>query len=572
MNKWKILKLNLSEGPIGITIDEEIPFWGGRGFIAHWLYQNVNPNCDPLSEENDLVLSTGLLAGSGASSSTRLSIGGKSPLTGGIKESNTGGIAGHVMSLLGLRAIILQGACQEWSYLYISADGAKLLSAEQLIYSNIYVVTQLLQKVYGNKVAIISIGIAGETGYAASSIGITDREGVPARHSARGGLAAVMGSKKIKAIVIDPGNSRPPIPSDPNALKIAKQLFVKMLIEHPSTGSFLPKLGTAGTLKIINDIGGLPTLNFRIGKFDGADKIDGDALYNLIVSRGGKPTHSCMPSCVIRCSNVIPSEYGEEINRALEFETIALLGSNCGIDDLDIICELNRRCDEIGIDTIETGATIAVAMEGGVIEFGDGEGALRLLDEIEKGTDFGRILGSGVQRTGEYLGVTHIPAVKGQAISAYDPRVLKGTGVTYATSPMGADHTAGNALPNTKLPNGEIPVTTSKYNQVRLSSYLQRMAMIFDILGLCWFARGPIIDNFSVITDILTSYHGKPFSLELLFGKAKQALQYELDFNQAAGLPPTTDLPKFFREEPLPPTGNVFDIDVDDLETVHWLD
>ena len=572
MNQWKSIVLNLShENKIDFFTNNEF-FWSGRSFSSRWLNKYVNAQCNPLGEENDIVFSVGLIAGSGASSSNRLSIGAKSPLTQGIKESNTGGNVGHVFSSLGIRALIVRGISDDWHYIYISKDETKVLSANSILGKNIYETSAILQGKYGNKVAVISIGPAGEMLLPAACIGITDTDGIPARHAARGGLAAVMGAKKIKAIVLDPQGSSYPLPYDKELLSAARKRFARALLTHPATGSFLPKYGTAGLLDVINQIGGLPTRNYSAGQFEHSEKIDGNALHELIINRNGRTSHACMPGCVIRCSNIIPGASGEELNRALEYETITLLGSNCGIGDLDAICMLNRRCDEIGVDTIEIGCAIAVAMEAGLAEFGDSVAALRFLDEIEKGSDFGRLLGNGTKAVGEYFGVKRIPVVMGQSLAAYDPRVLKGTGVTYATSPMGADHTAGNVLPNTKLPNGEMPSLDEKEGQLELSKYLQKVAMLFDTLGLCWFSRNPILEDYSLVNDLIEAQHGIVVSFDTLLHEASISLQEENDFNSRAGLIVTNDLPEFFRNEPLPPTNKVFDMDAEVLKNLKYMD
>lgn len=378
-----------------------------------------------------------------------------------------------------------------------------------------------------------------------------------------------MGLKNLKAVVIDSQGSKPPLAADPQGLKAACRRLAKALLAHPTTGKTLPDYGTAVIVNVVNSIAGLPTRNFSQGVFEGAEQISGEALRELILKRGGKAAHGCMPGCVIRCSNITPDSKGNELNRALEYETITLLGSNCGIDDLDLINQLNKRCDQLGVDTIDVGAAIGVAMEAGLAEFGDGEAALGLLDEIERGSDLGRLLGSGAQRTGDALGVSRVPAVKGQAMAAYDPRALKGTGVTYATSPMGADHTAGNALPNSRLPDGTAPDPTRKEHQAELSRHLQQVAMIFDTLGLCWFCRPPILEDFSLVTDLLEAMYGRPFTEGELYDQARKTLQAEVEFNRRAGLEMENDLPAHFREEPLPPKGHVFDVDRAELQDFH---
>jgi len=572
MEPWKTITIDLagrtSHSEDWLTASQRR---GGRGFTSHWLAEHVPADCDPFGDANDIVLATGLLGGSGASSSNRLSVGGKSPLTGGIKESSTGGRAGYALSTLGIRALVLQRRSADWITIYINKDGIQFLPADELCGLDIYQTVSRLRTQYDGKGDVIAIGPAGEMQLPAASIGISDNDGIPARHAARGGLAAVLGSKKVKAVVLDINGAKTPQPYDQQGLKAAVKRFTSALLENPTTSKTMPKYGTSVIVSVVNNIGGLPTRNYSQGSFEGAEKICAEALYDLIESRGGKTTHACMPGCVIRCSNVVPDGKGGELNRALEYETITLLGSNCGIDDLDMINRLNKRCDEVGVDTIEIGAAIAVAMEAGLAEFGDGQAALGFLDEIQKGTELGRVIGSGAKATGEAYGVARVPVVKGQSMAAYDPRALKGTGVTYATTPMGADHTAGNALPNTKLPDGTVLDTTKPERQIELSAFLQRLCATFDTLGLCWFARSPVLEDFSLVTDLLKAMYGDELQPQDLFDMAEQILQDELRFNDGAGIGDQNDLPEFFRTEPLPPHGYVFDVDPADLKRVHSL-
>ena len=572
MKKWRIVRLNLDQRD---WVDEEWDpqgrYPGGRGLTSRWLLDHIDPTCDPLGPENCLVLATGALGGSGASSASRLSIGAKSPLTGGIKESNTGGSAGAALIRLGIRALILEGQLEELSTVIIDKDGFRIEPCPDLTEMDIYQTAERLVGEYGPRAGVLAIGPVGEWGATAAAIGATDNEGIPARHAARGGLGTVMGAKRIKALVINPSGGESPDAGDPEGLKRARSQFNQALLGNRTTGEVLPKYGTAVIVNIVNSVAGLPTENFSRGIFEVAEEISGEALHDLIEDRDGKISHACMPGCVIRCSNVVPAEEGGELNRALEYETITLLGSNCGIGDLEGINRLNKRCDELGLDTIDTGAAIGVAMEAGQAEFGDLEAVLGWLDEVEAGTEFGKLLASGAQAMGEKLGVTRIPTVKRQAMAAYDPRALKGTGVTYATSPMGADHTAGNALPNSKLPDGTIPDTTKKENQVALSGYMQQLAVILDTMGLCWFTRPPILENFQLVTDLVGGMYGGDVATEDLFRDAVETLRCEVEFNRRAGLKEENDLPAYFREEPLAPKGYVFDVDQGEMGSLEWL-
>jgi aldehyde:ferredoxin oxidoreductase len=441
-----------------------------------------------------------------------------------------------------------------------------LVDGAELVGLTIYQTVDRLRGQDDSDVAILAIGPAGEMRLSAANIGTTDLDGVPARHAGRGGLGAVMGAKGLKAIVIDDRGSAPVPLADPDLFKKASRRFARALRDHPTSGKSLPIYGTSVLISAINELGGLPTRNFASGHFDEADQISGEALHDLIITRGGKTTHPCMAGCVIRCSNVFADETGVEHTRGFEYESIALLGANCGIGDLDVIARMNRLCDEFGLDTMETGVALGVAMEAGVAEFGDGERAIELIEAIGKGTPLGRVLGHGAAVTGLVFGVSRIPAVKGQGIAAYDPRALKGTGVTYATSPMGADHTAGNALPGTVLPGVAKPETTRPEHQVELSRYLQELAAIFDSVGLCWFTRGPILADERLLLDLLRGCVGREYSMEDLWALGREVLRCELAFNRQAGFGPQADgLPEFFLTEPLPPHDLTFDVDGDRL-------
>jgi aldehyde:ferredoxin oxidoreductase len=548
---------------------------GGRALTSAIVAAEVPPRAWSLGPSNKLVLAPGLLGNSGASSSGRMSVGARSPLTGTIKESNLGGRPGEQLAQLGVEALIFEGRAEpgQWLVARVRAGGVDLLPGNHLAGVRVYDAVDRLHAEFGDKVGIMVIGQAGEHCLNVANIAVTDVDGVPARHAGRGGLGAVTGSKGLRAIVVDPAGAEPTQPADPPGLKEACRRFAQALLDHPVAGKSLPKYGTSALIGPINALGGLPTRNFRQGEFELADHIAGEALHDRIVARGGKTTHPCMRGCVVRCSNTYLSENGEELTRAFEYESIVLLGANCGIGDLDALARLNRACDEMGLDTMEMGVTLGVAMEAGVLAFGDAEGALRLIEEAGAcRTMLGRVLGQGAAVTGRVFNVRRVPVVKGQAISAYDPRALKGIGVTCATSPMGADHTAGNCLPGSMLPDGTKPDPHSREHQIELSRYLQQLATMFDSLGLCWFTRGPILANPALLTDILAAQHRGQWTMDSLLAQARQTLCTEVAFNRAAGFTPEDDrLPGFFYEKPLSPTGLTFDISPEELQGMDWI-
>jgi aldehyde:ferredoxin oxidoreductase len=542
---------------------------GGRALTSAIVAAEVPSSAEPLGKNNLLVFAPGPLAGTSASSSSRLSVGAKSPLTGGIKESNVGGSPGAKLARLGIHALVIEGQITggRWCILNVTPAGLELLDASKLAGQTIYESVACLGARRSSHIAILAIGPAGEMRLSAANIGVTDMDGVPARHAGRGGLGAIMGSKGLKAIIVDDSGTAPVPIAYPDLFQQAVRRFARSLREHPTTGQSLPRYGTSASISAINELGGLPTRNFRTGMFEKVDRISGEALYDLIVRRGGRPTHACMAGCVIRCSNIFPDKNCQEKTRALEYESIVLMGANCGIGDLDAIAHMNHLCDEYGLDTMEIGDAMGVAMEAGQAKFGDSERAIAWIEEIGKGTPFGRMLGNGVAATGQILGVSRVPAVKGQGISGYDPRTLKGTGVTYATSPMGADHTAGNALPGTDLPGVGKPDTTQHPHQVQLSRYLQELAAIFDGLGLCWFTRGPILIDNSLLLDLLKNREGCDYTMDDLWVMSRETLRRELAFNRAAGFGPEDDrLPDFFLTEPLPPRGLTFDVTTNQLQ------
>jgi aldehyde:ferredoxin oxidoreductase len=399
----------------------------------------------------------------------------------------------------------------------------------------------------------------------ASGVAVTDARDIQVRYAARGGLGAVMGSKGIKAIVVDDGDAEPSAAFDEASLGEASKALVQAILEDPKTEN-RHRFGTPAILMVANELGLLPTRNFTAGQFDKAEEIAGERVRELIEARGGEGRSGtpCVRGCVISCSNVFPDPSGRKTVASIQYENIVLLGPNCGIGDLDAIAELNHLCNEVGVDAIETGASIGVAMEAGVVPFGDAEGAKDLVRQIGQGTYLGRILGSGVVTTGRVLGVRRIPAVKGQAIPGYDPRALKGNGVTYVTSPMGADHTAGNAFETARTLD---PI--GRKGQVEISRRLQIRAAILDTMGLCLFTRPPFVKRPELFAQLLNGRYGWGVAYEDVQKMGIDVLETEREFNRRAGVSETFfDIPEFMREEPLPPRNSVFDLSLEEMEQI----
>jgi aldehyde:ferredoxin oxidoreductase len=248
----------------------------------------------------------------------------------------------------------------------------------------------------------------------------------------------------------------------------------------------------------------------------------------------------------------------------MQYESIALLGPNLDIPNLDTIGELNNLCNEVGVDTIDTGAALGIAMEAGVCPFGDEEGAKDMIRQIGQGTALGRILGQGAAFTGQAFGIRRIPVAKGQAMPAYDPRALKGNGVTYVTSPMGADHTAGNAFETVRTNN---PLGTE--NQVYNSRQLQVRGAILDTMGVCLFTRPAFVRHPELLTDLFKAKFGWEVSFADVRYLGAEVLELERRFNEKAGVSEKyRPMPEFMREEPLPPNNTVFDIPQEEMESI----
>ena len=552
---------------------------GGRAMTSAIVAKEVPPLCHPLGADNKLVIAPGLLSGTTAAMSGRLSVGCKSPLTGGIKESNAGGQAAQVLARLGYSAIVLEGKPKD-DTLYkvlINKDGVTVTADNSLRMLGNYDLVDKMKSEFSDKVACISIGTAGEMKMAAASIAVTDMEQRPTRHAGRGGVGAVMGSKGVKVIVLDDAGMKMRPPKDPEKFKEANQTWVAGLRKHPVTGEGLPAYGTNVLTNVINEAGAYPTKNFMWGRFDGCSKISGETQAETENARGGKgsATHGCHRGCIIRCSGTYTDKDGHFLTKQPEYETVWAHGGNCGIDDLDAIAMLDRLDDDFGVDTIEMGAAIAVAMEAGIAKFGDAQAAIDLVKEVGKGTPLGRILGSGTEVTGKVFGVERIPTVKGQAMPAYDPRGVQGMGVTYATSTMGADHTAGYAVTANILGVGGKVDPLTPEGQIELSRNLQIATAAVDSTGMCLFIAFAVLDQpetFQALIDMINAFYGGELTADGVAELGKSVLKTERDFNARAGFTSKQDrLPEYFLKEKLPPHNVTFKVKDEDLDQVfNW--
>ncbi|MDR3038945.1 MAG: aldehyde ferredoxin oxidoreductase, partial [Candidatus Adiutrix sp.] len=430
----------------------------------------------------------------------------------------------------------------------------------------------------GRQASYICIGRAGEFRLAAASIALTDMDGQPSRHAGRGGVGAVMGSKGLKAIVINPAGAPAPSPADPEGFSRAARCFARALKKHPVCGQ-MAAYGSAAMMNLFNEAGALPTRNFSAGRFENPEAVSGERLNRLTRERGGegRVTKGCMSGCLIRCSGVYPDRNGKRIGKWPDYETLWAFGPNTGIDDLDMIARYDRLCDDIGVDTIDVGSAIALMMEAGWLKFGDAAGALKLVEEISAGTMTGRVIGNGAAVTGRVLGLNRVPQVKGQAMSAFDPRSVKGQGVAFATNPQGADHTAGLAYAANLLAIGGDVDPLAIEGQVEVARAAQISAAAVDTLGLCLFVSFAVFETPSAleaIADMLNARYGWSRSVGDLAALGRRVLDMELDFNRRAGFTAADDrLPEFFAREKVGPHDSTFDITEADLDrTLRWHD
>ncbi|MHA1486069.1 MAG: aldehyde ferredoxin oxidoreductase N-terminal domain-containing protein, partial [Promethearchaeota archaeon] len=501
-----IVRINVNSNAIKyeeITKNSKYYLLGARGLTSQIVHDEVPPRCDPLGSENKLILANGILTGSPFPNSARTSIGAKSPLTNGIKEANVGGRPSFMLAKHGIRALVFEDISSELKILLINENKIELLPGNEYKGLGNYELHRELRSKYGEKIGIYSIGPAGEHRLPSATVAANDLEGYPSRHAARGGLGAVMGSKGIKAIIITPSKESKVEVHDLKKFREASTPFAKQLAE---TKKVFSTFGTALNMSAMSEHQGIPTKNFRFGSFDKISNISGEKLHELVIARGGKKNLACSPNCVIKCSNLIVDENGEHITSSLEYETMCLNGSNLLIHDLDSLAKIDHFCDDVGIDTIEFGGTVGVAMDCGKISWGDAKTVLNILDkEIRENTEIGKLYGNGVKNIGKKLHAQRIPEIKGQGISAYDPRVFKGMGVTYATSPMGADHTSGAAIVGrVSSQNKDYGELTKNKGKLDLSFELQVYTTILDSMGCCYFI-GPSYENMEIITAAINA-------------------------------------------------------------------
>jgi len=535
----------------------------GRYHIAKTLNEMDVAKVDPLGPDNPLIFSAGPLAGTNFSNANRLSVGCKSPLTGGVKEANAGGNFAFALGQLEIAGFTLIGQSKEWTMIHFKKGGEiEFLDAKEYLGEGNFKTAEKLHERFGKKVSIGLCSLVGEYQGLMAGVSFSDVDMRPSRLAARGGVGAVMGSKKVKAIIVD--LDRMPSMHDRKQVMQAVKSYRKQLEEQPAIRTF-QDVGTAAVGDYTNTVGGIPVRNFTNGQAtdtsgDERFKLGGDYLRELNLSRGGDTTHACMPGCIIQCSNVYADKDGNEVVSPVEYETIGLMGTNCGLEDPDDLAALNWEANDLGVDTIELGAMIGVLMDAGKGAFGDPNYMKSVIDEIRSGSETGRLYASGTQRVGESLNSKRVPVIKGQAISAYDPRVIEVTGISMMMTAQGADHTAGN-LPqydSKGKPAAEL---------VDASLDLQALCATTDSLGFCIFGRSVTLTQQDFILQALKDAVNVDLEPDFFMALGRETLELETQFNRSAGFTDKDDdLPEFFYAEELAPTNQTARFRADDLK------
>lgn len=575
----EILRVNMTDRTATYEeLPEKYQHLAGRGLTSSIVHDEVDPTCHPLGPNNKLVFAPGLLTGTVAPTSGRVSVGAKSPLTGGVKESNAGTKWAQQLAKLGIKAIIVEGRPEEegWWGLHLSKDGVQFFEADEYTDQSLYDMAPAIFERFGDRVGMMTIGTAGERKMAMAGICFNDMKNRPSRYSGRGGLGAVAGSKGLKFIIVDDTDAPGVEIADKALFDQGRKKMLNALRSHDITKpkGGLNTYGTAVLVNIINEAGAYPTRNFREGRFEDAAATGGEAIFEGNQERLGEElyNHACHPGCVIQCSNTWFDEDGEEMVSCVEYESTWALGANCGIGDLDTIGELIWLCNDLGIDTIEAGVVVGVAMDSGLADFGDGEAAIRWLDEdIRQGTSLGHILGQGGEFTANAFGNERSPTVKGQGMPAYEPRAIKGIGMTYAISTMGADHTSGYTIaPEILAVGGD--VDQFDVDKAELVRAFQQTTGFIDMSGHCLFIAFAILDiaeGFEGLVEECNGVLGTDWTGDDVTRIGQEILDKELAFNRAAGFTKADDrMPEFMRYEPLPPHNVMWDVPDETLDAV----
>ncbi len=583
----KILRVDLNTGTCiaeALNMAWANEYLGQRGLATKYLAEEIDPKCDPLGPHNKLIMATGPLTGTMASTGGRYSVITKSPLTGLVACSNSGGFIGAEMKNAGWDMVIFEGKSPEPVYLYVENDRAELRSAADLWGRSVWETDEMLHKAHQDpQLRIACIGRSAEAGCLYAAV-VNDLH----RAAGRSGVGTVMASKNLKAVAVrgtlGVGNI-----ADPKGFMDAVNAGKQVLAENAVTGQGLPTYGTQVLMNVINGMGAMPTRNMREVQFAGAEKISGEAMHEPRAS-DGKPnltTNAGCFGCTIACGRISTVDQGHFSvqnkpeywgnSGGLEYEAAWALGSDTGVDDLDALTYVNFLCNEDGMDPISFGATVAAAMElfeagaintehtGGIdLKFDGTEALVKMAELTARGEGFGKDLGLGSKRLCEKYGMPDLSmTVKGQEFPAYDPRGIQGMGLAYATSNRGACHLRGYTVASEVL---GIPVKTDPLvteGKAELVKAFQDATAAVDSAGLCVFTTFAwSMENIAPQVDAACD---GDWSVDRMLEVGERIWNLERDFNMRAGMTADQDtLPKRLLKDAAnvgPAKGRVNDLD-----------
>ena len=552
----KLARINLSTGEIKVEkLDLELAhkFIGGRGLGTKILYDEGVATVEPLSPENKLVYITGPMTGAAAPSTGRYMVVTKSPLTGMIACSNSGGIWGAKLKHAGWDAIIVEGQAPEWTYISIEDDKIQLLDAREYLGMMSEEMDTKLKEKHGPTASVLNIGPAGEKQVLLAAI-MNDKD----RAAGRSGVGAVMGSKKLKAIVVKSSRIKLDNIADEEALKEATKKAMDVLMANPVTSSGLKQLGTAILVNIINNVGSLPTRNWQESYYEQAEDISGEALAEKYLVRPG----ACY-RCPIACGRII--NVNGHVTGGPEYEPLWAYGANCGNNDLNVIDECNMLCNEYGLDAISTPCTIAAAMElyqrgaikeedcaGVPLEWGSTKALVEWTKRMgNPETELDWLMSSGSARLCEHYGMPEISmSVKKQEMPAYDARGIQGIGITYATSNRGGCHVRGYMISPEVLGLPQQLDRTVTDDKAAWAKTFQDLTAVIDSMGHCLFTSFAM--GAQEYTDLLNAATGTNWTVEQVLEIGDRIYNIERMFNKAAGMKPEDDrLPKRLLNDPI---------------------
>ena len=552
----KIARINLTTGDISVEpLDMELAhkFIGGRGLGTKMLYDAGVATVDPLSPENQLIYITGPMTGAAAPSTGRYMVVTKSPLTGMIACSNSGGIWGAKLKYAGWDAIIVEGEAPEWAYIVIDDDKIEIRDASDLVGMKSELIDDTLKERHGQDFSVLNIGPAGEKKVLLAAI-MNDKD----RAAGRSGVGAVMGSKKLKAIVVRATRKNLDNIADIDALKEATKRAMEVIRENPVTGSGLRQLGTAVLVNIVNNIGAFPTNNWQGSYAEYGDDISGETLADTYLVKAG----ACH-RCPIACARVI--KVGDKVVGGPEYEPLWAYGGNCGNNDLNTIDICNMLCNEYGLDAISTPCTIAAAMElyqrgyiteeecdGYPLEWGNTESLIEWTKRMgDPESELAWLMSSGSARLCEHYGHPEISmSVKKQEMPAYDARAIQGIGITYATSNRGGCHVRGYMISPEVLGLPEQLDRTVTTDKAAWAKTFQDLTAVIDSMGHCLFTSFAM--GAPEYTDLLNAATGTTWTVEEVLNIGDRIYNIERMFNKVAGMKPEDDrLPKRLLEEPV---------------------